>query len=151
MLQRLKRAGEAHRATNLRFQNPILKTFVGAAIGALLGSILWLFLPGVSVSWSDLWSSAGFGALFGLWVGLVSCGCLSLLAKVRDYQGRSVFRTIAAFLVVGSLAGGVVFFPFGDGLRMAVGLGMEGAILGGLIAAVLALLSYLVYKHNRPF
>jgi len=52
------------------------------------------------------------------------------------------------FCLLGAIAGGPVFFPFGDGLAMALALVVEAAIFGGIIGALLgAVFFVLMFRH----
>jgi hypothetical protein len=42
------------------------------------------------------------------------------------------------FTLFAAIAGAVLFFPFSEGLAMALYLVLEGAVAGGLIGALLA-------------
>lgn len=126
----------------------LTETLVGTSIAAFLGSTLWLFLPGPRLNWSEVWPAVGFGAFFGGWVGLISCLCFGFIRKVRHYGTRSPLRMILVFVLLGGIAGAPVFFPFGDGLAMALGLAMEAAVFGAIIGAILGLI-FLVVMFRR--
>jgi len=42
--------------------------------------------------------------------------------------------------LLAGIAGAVLFFPFSEGLAMALYLALEGAVAGGLIGALLAII-----------
>jgi hypothetical protein len=132
-----------------KFEKTFFMIFVSTLIGALLGSILWLLLPGPSLDWSTLWSAAAFGAFFGGWVGLIAYLLFGCVRRLREFGTRSALRMILTFIFLGGIAGAPVFFPFGDGLAMALGLAIEAAVFGGLIGAVLGAFLFLVIFRRR--
>lgn len=141
---------DADASFDWKFKKTFFMTLGSTLIGVFLGSFLWLLLPGPSLDWSTFWSAAAFGAFFGAWVGLIATLLFRCVRRIREYGTRSPLKMIVTFIFLGGLAGAPVFFPFGDGLMMALGLAIEAAVFGGLIGAVLGFFFFLVmFKRWR--
>jgi hypothetical protein len=126
--------------TNRKALKTVLASMV---IATLLGPILFSFVGGIPRR-SEWLPALVFGSVFGAWVGLIAGVLFGSVRRVRRYGRRSVSRMILTFSLLGALAGGPVFFPFGDGLAMAFALVGEAAILGGIIGALVGLCLFLI-------
>ncbi len=122
--------------------------FASMVIAALLGPILFSLVSGIPHR-SEWLPAFVFGSMFGAWVGLVAGGLFGSVRRVRRYGRRSVLRMILTFSLLGAVAGGPVFFPFGDGLAMALALVGEAAIFGGIIGALLGAV-FFVFMFRQP-
>ena len=117
----------------------LINATVMSLISAVLGSILGLGFC-IAGGCHELLSAAAVGFVFGGWVGLV-VGLLSRsIRSLRELQNRSWTRMILVFTLLAAIAGAVMFFPFSEGLAMALYLALEGAVAGGLIGALLAII-----------
>jgi hypothetical protein len=90
-----------------------------------------------------------FACTFGGWVGLVPGVVFAGSKTVRDYVKNSLPKTILVFGAVGAIAGAPPFFIFGDGLAFALALGLQGAVFGGVLAAVSGLIVGIVLVRSR--
>ena len=124
---------------------------IGAAsmilIAAILGSILGLAFN-IAIGSHEPRSAATIGFVFGGWVGLVVGLTFSLIRRLRELRNRSSKKTVFAFTLIAAIAGAVPFFPFSEGLAMALYLALEGALAGGLIGVLLALILRVMGKTS---
>ena len=113
-----------------------------------LACVIWIPLLVRADSGLDLremWPAMLFAGFFGGWVGLVSCVCFTI---IQGYATRSRPRVIFTFVAFGAGAGAPPFFLFGDGLAMAFGLALEGAVFGGIIGGALGLVFLLIFSRQ---
>lgn len=149
MLENSQSNPKAHTSFNWTFEKAFVMILIGTLIGAFLGSMLWLLLPGPRANRSELWTILGFGAAFGGWVSFFSCVSFSLIHRIRENVRRSALRMMLTFAILSGIAGAPVFFFFGDGLAMAVGLAIEAAVFGGLIGGILGICLFFVMFQRR--
>jgi len=143
----LEKSSQDRAGTQTSYESKTARLFsilLGTLIAGFAGSILWLLLPGPELDRSQLWTAIGFGAFFGGWVGLASSVSFNFIRRLHQYATRSALRTILTFVLLGGIAGAPIFFPFGDGLLMALGLAAEGAILGAALGVLLGILFVLL-------
>jgi YD repeat-containing protein len=117
----------------------LINAAVMSLISAILGSILGLTFC-VASGCHELLSAAAIGFVFGGWVGLVVGLLFRSIRSLRELQNRSWTRMILVFTLLAGIAGAVLFFPCSEGPAMALYLVLEGAVAGGLIGALLAII-----------
>jgi H+/Cl- antiporter ClcA len=131
---------------DLKSTRPLLKTFIQTLVAAVLGSILVAVSPGAGPQRPEPWAFV-FGAFFGGWVGFLSSICFNYVERIHRYAVRTRFRIVLTLGMLGGMSGAMVLFWFGDGLMMALGLTLEGAVFGGFISLVLSVLVIITERH----
>lgn len=108
-------------------------------IAAMLGSVLGSALS-IALGSHELLSATTVGFVFGGWIGLVVGLLFGSIRRLRELRKRSGKKTVLVFTLIAAIAGAVLSFPFSEGLAMALYLALEGAVAGGLIGFLLAII-----------
>ncbi len=143
-------------------ENPILiPILIGAALGGYLGGTAaegWEFNPGKWEWNSDTWIGIGFGATFGAAGGYGFAVGAPALANTAFFSHFGPSGTIAAYTLVGGVAGGAIGYSsgFAGGMLYSGGnvsyshqSGMLGLEIGSTLGSTLGLLygGYIEYNE----